>query len=162
MRDSQYGEEWAKMQSEMSEARDQISQLSVANADLSRTLSEKTSALEQSVHDLNLLREQTAIEKQNHQREIETLRNEKKNRDEMFKGLISGLKDVVIAVQKELELKDFDWSMKGAMGVGSDRTKVIKDELESMKRMITQKLKSDKEALKVKGENLYRYFCYLN
>lgn len=147
MRDSQYGEEWTKMQTEMSEIREQIAQLTTANADLNKALSEKTSALEQTSYELNVLREQNALDKQTHQREMETLRNEKKTREEMFRILVNGLKEVVIGVQKELELKDFDWSMKGT--AGSDRTKVIKDELEVIKKIITEKLKSVKETMRV-------------
>lgn len=114
MRDSQYGEEWMKMQSEMNDAREQISQLSASNTDLSRGLEEKTTALEQTSRELSVLREQATLEKQTHQREADALRSEKKTREDMFRNLVHGLREVVIAVQKELELKDFDWSMKGS------------------------------------------------
>jgi len=147
MRDSQYGEEWSKMQTEMAEARDQIAQLSAANGDLTRAIGEKNNALEQVSRDLSVLREQAALDKQTHQREAETLRNDKKNREEMFRNLVTGLKEVIIAVQKELELKDFDWSMKGTGG--PDRTRAIKEELDFIKRTVVEKIKSEKEEFKV-------------
>lgn len=150
MRDSQYGDEWAKMQAEMVEIREEIGKLSSANTDLERSLSEKSAALDQTSHDLNLLREQTTLEKQNHQRDMETLRNDKKTREDTFRTLVGGLRDLVTEVQRELELKDFDWSMKAGGATAQERNKVIKEDVEIKKRTIIEKLKSLKETIKVK------------
>lgn len=83
---------------------------------------------------------------------MDALRLDKKQREETFRTLVTGLKEVVIGAQRELELKDFDWSMKGS-GT-ADRTKAIKEELETIKKTIVEKIKSDKEELKVHFLNI--------
>ena len=55
----------------------------------------------------------SASEKQKLQSDLDNLRGEKTRREDMIKTLVSELREVVILVQKELDLKTVDWSMKG-------------------------------------------------
>lgn len=147
MRDSQYGDEWIKMQAEMNQAREELTNLSTANNDLSRTLTEKSSQLDEITRELAALREQSATEKANHQREIENMRIDRKTRDDMFRTLVNGLKEVVIGAQRELELSDFDFSFKGS--TPAERIANMKNDLELIKKTVIEKLKTDKDAFKV-------------
>lgn len=150
MRDSQYGEEWSKAQAEISAAQEQISHMTASNGDLTRALNEKLALVDQVTRELNSLREQATHEKQAHQREAEALRADKRLREEMFRNLVTGLKDVVVSVQRELELKDLDLSSIRGVGAGADRNKAIKDELELIKRTILDKIKTERDELKVR------------
>lgn len=147
MRDSQYGDEWIKMQAEMNQAREELTNLSAANNDLSRSLTEKSSQLDEITRELAVLREQSATEKANHQREIENMRIDRKTRDDMFRTLVNGLKEVVIGAQRELELSDFDFSFKGS--TPAERIANMKNVLELIKKTVIEKLKTDKDAFKV-------------
>lgn len=84
------------------------------------------------------------------QKNLENLKADKLKREEMFKTLVNELKDVVSAVQKEFELKDVDWT--GAKGSMSDRVKVIKEEISQIKKLILEKIRTDRDELAKKNK----------
>lgn len=146
---SEFGQEWAKIQVEMNEEREKNASLNAICDELKSTLNDKNAKLEQTSRDFDKFKQQFQLEKQKFISDNEL----RAKREELFKMLFGEFKEVVITVQKELNLQDIDWSMKGKDA--AEKTKLIKEDLITIKKLIIEKLKNEKEELKVYKFSLY-------
>jgi DNA repair exonuclease SbcCD ATPase subunit len=149
LRNSDNGQEWIKIQAELQEAQEKTQTLTDMINELRNSLTDTNSKYELGLKDLETAKHQLINDKQKHQQEVDAIRLDKTKREEMFKTLVSELKEVVTTVQRELQLKDVDWGagMKGPM---SDRLKNIKEDLANIKKNVIEKLKLDRDELKQK------------
>ncbi len=145
--------EWEAIKIESLKAQEKTQELTDMINDLRKNLTDTNVKYEQANCELETFKTQTALEKSKQQQDLENMRTEKAKREEMFKVLISDLKEVVTTVQKELQLKDVDWgtSLRGPM---NEKLKLIKEELANVKRAISEKCKKEKEELLNKSKQL--------
>lgn len=150
LRNSDMSQEWIRMQAESQEAQEQNLVLTEMINDLRNTSADSNLKIEQLNRDLEAVKAQSTAEKQKLQQDLDNLRADKTKREEMFKTLVSELKEVVTTVQKEFQLKDIDWvGMKGPM---ADRLKNIKEEVSALRKAIIEKIRKDKDELKAKNK----------
>lgn len=150
LRNSDNGEEWVKIQSELQEAQEKTQVLTDMINELRTNLTDLNGKNEQLTKDLDTCKQQLINDKQKHQQDIDAIRLDKTKREEMFKTLVGELKDVVTTVQKELQLSNIDWGMGMKGGTHADRLKSVKDDLGNIKKNIIEKLKSERDDFKAK------------
>ncbi len=151
LQSSEHAEEWSRIKNEVQKAQEKAQDLTDMINELRKNLTDSNSKSEQLVRDLESAKSVAASEKQKLQSDLDILRGEKTRREEMFKTLVSELREVVIIVQKELELKNVDWSMKGQ---GADKLKSIKEEIQQLKQSIIEKLNNYKEEIRNKPKQM--------
>jgi hypothetical protein len=135
LRGSDNGQEWLKIQEELKEAQDKNQELTDIINQLRTSMSDHKAKTEQVERDLEAAKIQNNADKAKHQQ-----------REEMFKTLLNELREIVTTCQKELQLTNIDWGIKG----GADRMKNVKEELSTIKKSIIDKIKSDRDELKSK------------
>ena len=171
---SDMADEWARVQAELQEAHNKNMTLTDMINELRTNLTDSNSRYDTLLRDFDAqkaalvaeqgneiekVRQQCEVEKsqivserQKIQQDFETLKADRLKREEMFKTLVNELKDIVTNVQKEFQLKDVDWS--GAKGPASDRVRIIKEEISQVKKLILDKIRSDKEELAKKTKQV--------
>lgn len=142
---SDNGAEWNKIKAEMQAAEEKSQELTDIINELRKNLAEVTGKSEQVTRDFEACRTQAQEDKTKATQDLENLKLDKNKREEMFKGLVAGLREVVSLVLKEMGLKDIDWAnMKGPM---NEKLNFIKAELTKAKQAISEKVKKDREEL---------------
>lgn len=134
-----------------------LSEANLKYENLSKDFEAKQNAREiEKKQEIDKIRQEFETEKSQvvaeQQKNLENLKADRIKREEMFKTLVNELKDVVSTVQKEFELKDVDWT--GAKGTMSDRVKVIKEEISQIKKLILEKIRTDRDELAKKNKQI--------
>ena len=145
MRSSDMGQEWVKIQAELQEAHNKNQELTDMINELRNSLADWKGKAELAEREKSETIAQMATDKAKAQQDLDALRSDRLKRDEMFKTLVSELKDVVTAVQKELQI-NIDWG--GMKGPQSERMIKIKEELGTIKKLVVEKI----DELRSKGK----------
>jgi nucleoprotein TPR len=145
LRNSDIGDEWIKAQKEVSDLQEQTQTLTDMINDLRKNLTSSNNDKEMLLKDYEGYKVATQEEKAKILAELETVKQERAKKEDIFKILVTELKDAVITVQKELDVKDYEWVSK---------LKNIKEELSLVKKAIVDRIRADKEQIRVKTSSL--------
>lgn len=140
LRNSDIGEEWKKAQAEINELNDKTQLLTDMINELRKNNTNLTVEKDNVIKEYDGYKQITQEEKKQLTNELETAKAERAKKEELFKNLISDLKDVVTTVQKALEIKDSDIRAQSA-----EKPRNIKEELKTIKSAIIERIKHDKD-----------------
>ncbi|CAF0709464.1 unnamed protein product [Brachionus calyciflorus] len=171
---SDMAEEWTRVQTEIRDEQEKNTALNDLVGDLKSKLTEadckykslsdeiesrKNTLIAENHREIEKIKQEFVVEKsqmtsdrQKLQNDFDTFKSERAKREEMFKTLVNELKDVVSSIQKEFQLKDVDWT--GAKGPMSDRVRIIKEEISQIKKLILDRIRSDKEEIQKKSKQI--------
>jgi chromosome segregation ATPase len=139
LRTSDMGEEWTRMRDETAASEARCAALAVELEEARRGLGELSAKCEAAAVELAAVRSEAVGDKQRHQADLDTLRADKAKREDMLRGFFADTKEVVVAVQRELEIPD-------PVKTGGGRAN-FKEDMATLKKIILERLGSSKEEL---------------
>ena len=143
LRESDIGDEWIKAQKDVNDLQEQSQTLTDMINELRKNLAAAISEKENLQKDCDACKASAQEEKNKISQELENLKQERQKKEDLFKIIVTELKTIVIAVQKELEINNFEWV----------KLKNIKEELGIIQKAIMEKLKAIKDDVKNKNSS---------
>ena len=138
--------EWTKFKAELSEAQSRTQELTKSVSDVESRLAESSAARDQLAKELEQARAQAQADRLKSGHDMDA----RAKQLDMVKVVMNELKEMMITVQRELQLNSGDWSLAGRGMAVSERLRSIKADLATVRQSIVDKIRADREEIAAK------------
>jgi hypothetical protein len=150
--------EWTKFKAELNDAQSRTAELTKLLSDSETRIADAHALHDQLNKDLEASRAQAAADRLKSTQDLEA----RGKQIDMIRVVMSELKDMMIQVQRELQLNSSDWtSLAGGRGLAqSERLRTIRADLAVVRQSILDKIRLDRDELAAKRKQCDEQACY--